>query len=172
MKGLNDLDIIKKMINAIIGCVIWKKKVKEYNVEEDNFFIIYPGEECLCNLICKYLYTYMIEKRSVRCVIFTADIDALKKLKDYFSNNINVCIEPITVVQITKIIDAYWYGELCDHLMILSTRKLYGRNLGTIDGIKNITEEDIFAAGLFNLKLKKRKFGPLIKKEWAGTPKI
>lgn len=75
---------MREITFGIQGSRIWRRITKPYQVQTDNFFLIYPGEEHLITYIKKYLYSYMYEKQAVKAIFLTVHKKAAASLAHYF----------------------------------------------------------------------------------------
>lgn len=149
------MKIIKEMVFGMKGHMVWQQLTKPYNVKTDNFFLVYPGEEDLTVYIKKYLYSYMYEKKAIKAVFFVTEKEAASMLMDNFAGNSNIDVKMISCKEAWLLLKAYWYRVTCDKLMIISLKNMYARKLNFLIDKNGITEEEIFAGGLFTLQLKK-----------------
>lgn len=147
--------MLKKMVEGLRGYNLWKKITKEYDLNRDNFFFIYPGEEHLVQYVNKYLYSYMYEYKAVRCIFITLDQTSKEIILNFFKGNSNIDVIVITEKEANRLLMAYWFQALGDKVMVISLKNLYGRKLGNLVGINDIAEEELMIAALFNLKAKK-----------------
>jgi hypothetical protein len=149
--------MFQKLLEGLKGYGVWKNITKKYNVMNDNFFIIYPGEDELVDFICKYLYVYMTECNAIRCIFITENKNNAVKIDRAFAGNNNISTVVVGMRNIKLLMSAYWYGMTSNKTMIVSIKNLYGRNIYNLVGKKNISKEDLMIAALFNLNAKKER---------------
>lgn len=161
------MKIIRELVLGIKGYLIWCHLTRPYHIKTDNFFLVYPGEEYLVPYIKKYMYSYMYEKKAIKAVFFITDRKAAASLRDHFAKNPNIDIKVISCKEAKLLMKAYWYRAVCDKFMVISLKRMYERNLDRIIDQNGITDEDIFAAGLFTLKLKKEGIRCEKRADWS-----
>lgn len=158
---------MREIIYAIWGSRIWQRMTKPYDIRTDNFFLIYPGEEHLITYMKKYMYSYMYEKKAVKAVCLTVHKKAADSLLSHFKGNSNIEVVLISPIEAKMLLAAYRFHAVSDKFMVVSLKKMYERNLDLLIGQKQITEEDVFVAGLFTLKLKKEGIRCEKRTDWS-----
>ena len=155
------------MLNAILGTIIWKKKLGKYGRYIDNFFLINTSNEEEISAFYAYLNEYFNEYRPRRCIIISDNQFADDYFCNRYQNNPNFDLVNISSVERKAILDAYFYKSLTDKLMIISINNLYDRNLGRLKDKNEISVADLIVGGLLNIELQKKNYKKNKRVDWS-----
>lgn len=141
--------------SALKGWIYWKRVLKKFNPINNDYQIMYLSNKnrMLSEYLKKYLYTFMHEKKVLQVLILCEDEQLLKDIQEFFSDNINIQLALLSEKESYNLMSLYRFGQFNPKFMYLSI-DTYGRRLNKIVGQKTISEEELFAGGLFTLKLK------------------
>lgn len=152
--------------SALKGWVYWKHIIKKFNPLSDDYQVMYlPAENgYLFDYLKKYLYSFMHQKNVRQVLILSEDEKLASLIKTYFSCNSNIEVFLLPKDKVSNILHLYRFGQFNPKFMYLSLN-MYGRRLKSIIEKKSISEEEIFAGGLFTLNLKQPGY-PFLRENW------
>lgn len=153
---------------AIKGLALWKRITKKFNPLSSKYQVIYilKNELFLIEYVKKYLYTYMHEKNVEQVLFLCSDKKILQELNDYYNGNENIQVQLLTGDEEKNLLLLYRFGQFSERFMLLSL-DTYGRKLLNVIGKNGITEEDIFAGGIFTLKLREQGYFSQTREDWS-----
>ena len=154
-----------KLIQGFYGKMIWHQIIKKNKKYIGNTSIILmPACVDKDNYFAMLYLNQLIEKYSYNnAVVITQDKRVQKNIQNFsqYVSKVIFC----SSMKINAIIQYYLMGKFDERLIVASMNIPLGRNGNRLIGLKGLTEEKVFAIGVYNLY----PFYEEKKKIWKGS---
>ena len=160
MKGLvQEMNIWKirfkywtSILSAIQGKFVWHNLIKNNPEIQNTVIVLMPSrDEEVNKYALKYLDNLIERTRRKDAVILTIDTKIEKNIKNYSEKIIRVISFPRK--QALKLIKYVALYEFDNRLYIASLEEPYGRFGNRLEGINDITKEEIVATGIYRITI-------------------